>query len=75
MQIVDRDGFIGWQSGILMYFKHGNGFATPDRDCIAAEDALNRGETVALTKNNRIVSYLEPGRDVIIEVNERSIKE
>ncbi len=57
MQTVDRIGFIAWCSGTLLHFENGVGVVAPERDCISADEALERGEKIALTQNGRIVSY------------------
>ena len=63
MQTVDREGFLGWLNGILLSFENGKGFVAPELHCIAAEEALKRGEKVALTVDGKIMSFLEPNEN------------
>jgi hypothetical protein len=68
MQTVSRIGFIIWTKGVLVDFSAGKGFAVPEQDCIAAEQALNRGEKVALTAQGKVISHLEPRADGVFEI-------
>jgi len=68
MQTVDRDGFIRWSNGVILSFESGKGFVAPERDCIAAEEALLKGEKVAFTRGGKIVSYAQVKGDQFTEV-------
>lgn len=68
MQTVDRSGYRLWCRGTLLEFHNGVGVVAPERDCMAADAALDNGERVALTVGGRIVSYLEPREDGVHEV-------
>lgn len=59
MQTVDREGFIMWTEGTLLHFEGGKGCIAPERDCISAKKALDAGETIALTDDGKIVSYMK----------------
>jgi len=59
MVVVDRQGFINWTEGLFLDFHNGVGVVAPERTCIVAQEALDRGERVALTVDSRIVSYLK----------------
>jgi hypothetical protein len=48
MQTVDREHFIAYLDGMLLHFRNGKGFIVEERACILAEEALERGERVAL---------------------------
>jgi hypothetical protein len=67
MIVVNRREIIAWRQGYAL-IRIGNKLVAPKDDlCIAAEDALERGEKVALTENGRIVSYLVPYETGIME--------
>ena len=68
MQTVDRSGFIAWTQGIFFENNGGKIVIAPERDCMAAEEALSRGEKVALTESGNIVSLLIPCESEIKEV-------
>lgn len=68
MQTVDRAGYLAWRDGFLLKLERGAGVIVPERDCIAADAALARGEKVALTVDSKIVSYVEPREDGYYEV-------
>lgn len=68
MQTVDRAGFMYWNEGVFLHFKNGTGIAPSEPECTAAEEALERGEKVALTVRGKIVSYLEPREDGVYEI-------
>ena len=69
MQPVDRAGFQLWYEGIILEFRNGVGIIVRERDCIAAEDALNRGETVVLTDGGRVVSEMKLQDGVFAEMS------
>lgn len=68
MQTVDRAGFLEWIKSNIFHFEKGKGFVVPESACIAAENALACGETIALTQEGKIVSYLIPEKGCIKEV-------
>ena len=58
MQTVDRNVFIVWTEGFLLDFKNGKGVVVPEADCLAAQEALDRGEKIGLTRKGKIVTYM-----------------
>ena len=49
MLTVDRTQFSAWCEGVLLSRTTDGGYVAPNEvDCVAAEDALERGETVLL---------------------------
>ena len=70
MQTVDRKGFMLWAEGVCLDFKNGKGFAAPESDCIAAQEALDKGEKIALTVNGKIVSHVVPKNGEFYEVRD-----
>ena len=58
MQTVDRAEFMVYSEGIFLDFKNGRGIAPNELHYEAAIEAMDRGETVALTAAGRIVSYM-----------------
>ena len=48
MLTVDITHFVAWCEGTLLDFKNGVGFVVNERECIEADKALQRGETVLL---------------------------
>ena len=58
MKTVDRNEFMVWLEGYFIK-RDANGFIAPNEAaCEAAHDAVNRGEKIALTVDNEIVSYI-----------------
>ena len=49
---VDRIHLIAWIDGVLIDMRGGTGLIVNESDCIAAKDALDRGETVLLREGN-----------------------
>ena len=59
MMTVDRDEFRAWARGVLLERDAaGHVMAPQERRCEAAEAALLRGETVQLTRRDRVVSTM-----------------
>ena len=54
MFVVDRDDFASWCEGVLLDFSNGVGFVVNEKECLEAEDALQRGETVALRAGSKL---------------------
>lgn len=67
MQTVDREGFIAYLDGIFLKVENGHKLIVPELDCVAAEEALQKKEKVALTIEGKIVSYLESTKEGVFE--------
>lgn len=57
-RMVDRQGFINWCGGILLQRDATSYVLTPERDCLRAEEALERGEIVGLTLYGELFSTI-----------------
>lgn len=69
---VDRTHFAAYCQGILLRMERGQGIVVDERACVAAEEALDRGERVLLTEGGRLTgtcvrlvdgAYVEVVRD------------
>lgn len=65
MQTVDRDSYLLWKQGIFISVNADNGvkMITDEKNCIAADEALERGEIIALLQDGALVSYVIPEDD------------
>lgn len=67
MLCVNRSQLIAWYCGTLLDFEDGKGLIVDEFLCKEADEVLERGETVYLTKNGRVISLLKKKNDKIIE--------
>lgn len=64
---LNRAAFMAWTEGILLDFKKGKGLVLDgtkfSKQCEAAEDAMDRGDTIYLTdaKGRRITKMYDAG--------------
>lgn len=68
VQTVDREGFLAWVEGFLIKRDRNKCIVAPETHCIAAQDALDRGEKIALTQSGKIVSYVQKKGDGYFEI-------
>jgi hypothetical protein len=68
MLVVDRDSFMAWMQGILLE-RDAEGYVLvgDSVDNERAEDALEKGETIGLTVDGRLVSTLRDAGEEIVE--------
>lgn len=67
MQTVDRAHYILWTQGTLLLNQEGHAVVVNEKQCIAADEALERGETVYLTIDGVIVSEMNIIGEAIVE--------
>jgi len=58
MFIVDREHFISYIKGILLFNNNGNVFAIDELKCKEVESKLNNGEEIGFCINNILVSKI-----------------
>lgn len=70
---VDRVEYIMWCDGCLLHFDNGKGCAVKEPECLAADEALERGERVLLREGGKLTGtycILEDGCVVEKEATE-----
>jgi len=69
MQTVNKAQFILWLDGGLLHFENGRGTAVNEKECKAAMEALEMGETIAFKDNfGKIISKGVMVGDTIKEI-------
>ena len=69
MLIVDREHFISYIKGILLFNDNGNVFAIDELKCKQAEEIINNGKEIGFTIKNILVSKIYKDKnDEFVEV-------